>query len=138
MLHRVGVDLGTDEGLHGVEEILVHQRPEHGGSRPERRVGLHVPLGKTEIEILGVDLAAVLVDTGQALLERQFFVGGGDRTGGVQFVGEAVENTFVFPDDGVEDAGGVQESSDDEIPLVVEVVELLLGQRRHGMTFRVR
>ena len=102
MLDGVGPNLGTDDGLDRIEEVGVGNAAKNGWPGPEGGIGLDARLGQGEVEVLGVDLAAIDDDLSQAFAKGQVVVRGCDPAGLVEFTSELVEDAVVFVDNGLD------------------------------------
>ena len=103
MLDGVGPNLGANDGLDRVEEVGIGNAAKDGWPGPEGGVGINARLGQGEIEVLGVDLAAIDDDLRQALAKGQVVVRGCDLAGLVEFASKVVEDAVVFVDNGLDD-----------------------------------
>src|SRR3954471_17812622 len=92
----------------------------------------HTRLRQREVEVLGVDLAALGVDPGQPVGEGKIGIRRGDPAGGEELSGKAVEDARVFLDDRSEVVFGVKQTFDNVVPLFLEMRDLLRGQRHHA------
>ena len=103
MLDGIGPDLGADDGLDRIEEVGVGNAAKNGWAGPEGSVGIDTCLGQGEVEVLGVDLAALDDDLRQALAKGQVVIRGCDLVGLVEFASELVEDAVVFVDNRLDD-----------------------------------
>ena len=103
MLDGVGPNLRADDGLDRVEEIGVGNAAKNGWPGPKGSVGIDTRLGQGEVEVLGVDLAALDDDLRQALAKGQVVVRGCDLASLVELASELVEDAVVFVDNGLDD-----------------------------------
>ena len=99
---------------------------------------LDVLLRQGEIEVLGVDLLSLGVDTGDALAERELGVVFGERACFHQLVAEPIKHLAVLVDHRRDHFVGVEDLVNGEETEGVEVVELLVGQGGHRADLSLR
>jgi hypothetical protein len=128
VLHRICIDLGSDQRFHGIENARISQQREHCRTGPERGIGTRRGLRQRKVEVLGVIPAALGVDFGEPLGEGEILVQGADLAAGEEIAREPIEHTLVFLDDGIEVPLLVQHATKDEVALLFECGDLVRCQ----------
>ena len=133
VLHRVGVDLRSDQRLHHVQQRFGGKRVQHRRAEPERRVRSHAGEGQGEVEVLGMAAPALRVDARHPRPERQLGPGRGNLAGGEQVCRQAVEHRLVLGDHRIETGLRIQHSRHLEIALLPELIHLRRAQCTHRL-----